>query len=105
MNNINVFSAFAAGVLSFLSPCVFLLLPAFISHLTGSSVQDGKLVVNRGKMIFLSLFSYFAGSFGKFYRPFLCPGTRCNSKNKRLIDYYLWLTNGGDSKFPVADVR
>ncbi|WP_440108896.1 cytochrome c biogenesis CcdA family protein [Paenibacillus sp. QZ-Y1] len=56
MNNINVFSAFAAGVLSFLSPCVFPLLPAFISHLTGSSVQDGKLVVNRGKMIFLSLF-------------------------------------------------
>lgn len=49
MNNINVFSAFAAGVLSFLSPCVFPLLPGFISQLTGSSVQDGKLVVNRGR--------------------------------------------------------
>lgn len=56
MNTINVFSAFAAGMLSFLSPCVFPLLPAYISHLTGSSVQDGKLVVHRGKMIILSLF-------------------------------------------------
>lgn len=56
MNNINVFSAFVAGILSFLSPCVFPLLPAFISHLTGSSVQDGKLVVNRGKMIYQSIF-------------------------------------------------
>lgn len=56
MNNINVFSAFVAGILSFLSPCVFPLLPAFISHLTGSSVQDGKLVVNRGKMTYQSIF-------------------------------------------------
>ncbi|MFC4600267.1 cytochrome c biogenesis CcdA family protein [Cohnella hongkongensis] len=56
MNNISIFAALAAGVLSFLSPCVFPLIPAYISHLTGSSVQDGKLLVHRGKLMVLSLF-------------------------------------------------
>ncbi|UQZ33433.1 cytochrome c biogenesis protein CcdA [Paenibacillus sp. PK3_47] len=56
MDNLSLFSAFAAGVLSFLSPCIFPLLPAYISHLTGSSVENGKLVVHRGKMFMLSFF-------------------------------------------------
>lgn len=55
MDNISVFAAFAAGMLSFLSPCVFPLIPAYVSHLTGSSFQDGKLVVHRGKLIVQSL--------------------------------------------------
>jgi cytochrome c-type biogenesis protein len=56
MNNITIIVAFAAGLLSFLSPCVFPLIPAYVSHLTGSSFQDGKLVVHRGKLIYQSLF-------------------------------------------------
>ncbi|MBN2982286.1 cytochrome c biogenesis CcdA family protein [Cohnella algarum] len=55
MDNLSVFAAFAAGMLSFLSPCVFPLIPAYVSHLTGSSFQDGKLVVYRGKLIVQSL--------------------------------------------------
>jgi len=55
MDNISVFAAFAAGMLSFLSPCVFPLIPAYVSHLTGSSFQDGKLVVHRGKLMVQSL--------------------------------------------------
>jgi cytochrome c-type biogenesis protein len=56
MNNITIFVAFAAGMLSFLSPCVFPLIPAYVSHLTGSSYKEGKLVVHRGKLIYQSLF-------------------------------------------------
>lgn len=56
MNSITIAVAFAAGMFSFLSPCVFPLLPAYISHLTGSSFQEGKLVVHRGKLIYQSLF-------------------------------------------------
>ncbi|GIP32527.1 cytochrome c biogenesis CcdA family protein [Paenibacillus sp. J2TS4] len=56
MDNLTVFIAFAAGMLSFLSPCVFPLIPAYVSHLTGSSFQDGKLVVHRGKLLYQSLF-------------------------------------------------
>lgn len=60
MDNLTIFVAFAAGMLSFLSPCVFPLIPAYVSHLTGSSFQDGKLVVDRGKMFYQSL-SFIAG--------------------------------------------
>ncbi|BBI33844.1 cytochrome c biogenesis CcdA family protein [Cohnella abietis] len=56
MDNITILVAFIAGMLSFLSPCVFPLIPAYVSHLTGSSFQDGKLVVHRGKLVYQSLF-------------------------------------------------
>ncbi len=43
-NNINFFVAFAAGVLSFLSPCVLPLIPSYLSLVGGVSVHelDGK---------------------------------------------------------------
>ncbi|MFC3746158.1 cytochrome c biogenesis CcdA family protein [Paenibacillus sp. GCM10012306] len=56
MNQITIVVAFAAGMLSFLSPCIFPLVPAYVSHLTGSSLQDGKLVVHRGRLFSQSLF-------------------------------------------------
>lgn len=40
LNNISLILAFSAGVLSFLSPCVLPLVPAYISYLTGTSVND-----------------------------------------------------------------
>jgi cytochrome c-type biogenesis protein len=40
--DVNVFLAFGAGFLSFLSPCVFPLYPAFLSYITGMSVQELK---------------------------------------------------------------
>jgi len=55
MDNITIFVAFIAGMLSFLSPCIFPLIPAYVSHLTGSSFQDGKLVVHRGQLFYRSL--------------------------------------------------
>lgn len=55
MDNITIFAAFAAGILSFLSPCVFPLIPAYVSHLTGSSFQEGKLIVHRGKLMIQSV--------------------------------------------------
>lgn len=40
MNNVSFILAFAAGLLSFLSPCVLPLVPAYISYLTGTSVNE-----------------------------------------------------------------
>ncbi|MEI6131605.1 MAG: cytochrome c biogenesis protein CcdA [Bacillota bacterium] len=40
MDIITIFLAFAAGVLSFLSPCVLPLVPAYVSYLTGSAIAD-----------------------------------------------------------------
>ncbi|MFD2045092.1 cytochrome c biogenesis CcdA family protein [Ornithinibacillus salinisoli] len=42
MSDINVFIAFGAGLLSFISPCVLPLYPAFLSYITGMSVSELK---------------------------------------------------------------
>lgn len=40
--DIQLFVAFGAGVLSFISPCCLPLYPAFLSYITGMSVSDLK---------------------------------------------------------------
>ncbi|MBM6618338.1 cytochrome c biogenesis protein CcdA [Bacillus suaedaesalsae] len=42
MTDINIFLAFGAGFLSFISPCCLPLYPAFLSYITGMSVSDLK---------------------------------------------------------------
>ncbi|WP_459837678.1 cytochrome c biogenesis CcdA family protein [Halanaerobaculum tunisiense] len=39
----SVFVAFIAGVASFVSPCVLPLVPAYISYITGSAIDKGRL--------------------------------------------------------------
>lgn len=40
MTEVNIFLAFGAGFLSFISPCVLPLFPAFLSYITGMSVSE-----------------------------------------------------------------
>lgn len=40
MTEVNIFIAFGAGLLSFISPCVLPLFPAFLSYITGMSVSE-----------------------------------------------------------------
>jgi cytochrome c-type biogenesis protein len=40
MTDVNVFVAFAAGVFSFLSPCVLPLIPSYLSFVSGVSVEE-----------------------------------------------------------------
>jgi len=40
ISNVNLLSAFIAGVVSFLSPCVLPLIPGYISFISGISLQD-----------------------------------------------------------------
>lgn len=42
MQDISVILAFSAGFLSFLSPCVLPMVPAYISYLTGTSIEELK---------------------------------------------------------------
>lgn len=59
MTEVNIFIAFGAGVLSFISPCVIPLYPAFLSYITGMSVEginkENKML-NRKSMIHTILF-------------------------------------------------
>lgn len=40
MNNISLILAFSAGLISFLSPCVLPLVPAYISYITGTTIGN-----------------------------------------------------------------
>ncbi|GAA0329809.1 cytochrome c biogenesis protein CcdA [Bacillus carboniphilus] len=55
MNEIGLLFAFFGGLLSFFSPCVFPLLPAYVTHLTGGKIEDSKLQVNRQTLYLRSL--------------------------------------------------
>lgn len=47
MENISVLFAFTAGMLSFLSPCVFPLIPAYVANLTGSTYGENRIEVTK----------------------------------------------------------
>lgn len=55
MNEIGLFFAFTAGILSFFSPCVFPLLPAYITHLTGGKIEGAKVMVERSTLLTRSM--------------------------------------------------
>src|SRR5690625_2812818 len=59
MSDVNIFIAFGAGVLSFVSPCVIPLYPSFLSYITGMSVEEiskNNKMLNRKSMIHTILF-------------------------------------------------
>ncbi|TLS38330.1 cytochrome c biogenesis protein CcdA [Pseudalkalibacillus caeni] len=47
----SIWFAFAAGLLSFFSPCIFPLIPAYVANLTGASFAGGKMEVNRSTLM------------------------------------------------------
>jgi len=51
MEQVSLWIALGAGVLSFFSPCIFPVLPAYVSHLTGGNIQDQKLLVHQGILV------------------------------------------------------
>ncbi|MFD2703976.1 cytochrome c biogenesis CcdA family protein [Salibacterium lacus] len=55
MNDISIWLAFGAGVVSFLSPCIFPLVPAYLAQLTGATVADGEVQVGRRIIVSRSL--------------------------------------------------
>ncbi|WP_328703127.1 cytochrome c biogenesis CcdA family protein [Alkalihalobacterium elongatum] len=55
MDNLSLFVAFTAGMLSFFSPCVFPLIPAYIATLTGSTISENKVNVMKRTVIIRSI--------------------------------------------------
>lgn len=47
ISGIGVLTAFAAGMISFLSPCVLPLVPAYVSYVTGKTVENSAAGVDR----------------------------------------------------------
>jgi Cytochrome c biogenesis protein len=55
VENVSVLFAFTAGMLSFLSPCVFPLIPAYVANLTGSTLGNNKIEVSKRLLLIRSL--------------------------------------------------
>lgn len=85
ISNIGVLSAFVAGILSFLSPCVLPLVPGYVSYVAGreptAAVADGTLVLSL-PAIDLSL-SFVLG----FSTVFIALGASATALGQMLIGY------------------
>lgn len=55
MNEIPMLVAFSAGMLSFLSPCVLPMIPAYVSYLTGESISGMESEKTRRTVLFKSI--------------------------------------------------
>ncbi|MBM7622063.1 cytochrome c-type biogenesis protein [Bacillus tianshenii] len=86
MNDIGLFFALSAGVLSFFSPCVFPLLPAYITHLTGGKIEDAKLHVDRTKLYMRSIGFIFG-----FSAIFIALGASASFIGSWLMNYRIAL--------------
>ncbi|HEY8890891.1 MAG TPA: cytochrome c biogenesis protein CcdA [Clostridium sp.] len=82
MKDISILLAFSAGFLSFLSPCVLPLVPAYVSYLTGSSIEELK---DDGSK-FLTLYKSFGFVLG-FSIIFILMGLSITSLGKLLITH------------------
>lgn len=84
MNQIGISLALVAGMLSFFSPCVFPLLPAYITHLTGGKIEDSRVVTGRRVLISRSL-----GFILGFSIIFIIMGASASFLGKVFLNYRL----------------
>ncbi|SFE26741.1 cytochrome c biogenesis CcdA family protein [Alteribacillus iranensis] len=55
MEDISIWLAFGAGVISFLSPCIFPLVPAYLAQLTGTTVSNNQVNAHRSMILTRSI--------------------------------------------------
>jgi cytochrome c-type biogenesis protein len=92
-SNLNFLTAFLAGLLSFVSPCVLPLIPAYLSFLTGSSVEELKAqsdARSRARTMLHAL-AFVAG----FTVVFEAIGLSASALGSAFIDYKDWIARIG----------
>lgn len=87
MTSISLPAAFAAGTLSFLSPCVFPLVPGYLSFLTGSAAGEAG---NRKRALLLA--TAFTLGFGLV---FVALGATASTLGRLLGEHRRWLEVAG----------
>jgi cytochrome c-type biogenesis protein len=55
VENITFIVAFTAGILSFFSPCIFPLVPVYVTHLTGSRIEENKINIEKQVLMIRSI--------------------------------------------------
>lgn len=88
--SVTFLAAFAAGLLSFLSPCVLPLVPAYLGFITGMSLDDLKADERPRSALRPALF--FVGGFSLI---FLLMGASATLLGQLLFEYQTWLARIG----------
>lgn len=92
MVDVTIGLAFLAGLASFLSPCVFSLVPAYVGYLSGRSIAANKLEAAPSKMqSFLHGLAFVAG----FSAIFLTLGLTMSAVGGLLHELRFWLAKIG----------
>ncbi|MBI3937601.1 MAG: sulfite exporter TauE/SafE family protein [Betaproteobacteria bacterium] len=81
VSSIGVLTAFAAGIISFLSPCVLPLVPGYLSYVTGESIGGGQ---QRAKLHVLMLSGLFVLGFSAV---FVALGASASALGRLLLAY------------------
>lgn len=55
LTEVTIWLAFFAGIVSFLSPCIFPLVPAYLAQLTGTTIADNQVAASRKLIISRSI--------------------------------------------------
>ena len=88
-DNITIFLAILAGLVSFLSPCVLPLIPGFLGYLAGSSLDTNNI---KRKEVFLNSVFFVLG----FGLVFALLGVLLNTLLERIAyDVQIWLSRAG----------
>jgi cytochrome c-type biogenesis protein len=92
-SNLNILTAFLAGLLSFVSPCVLPLIPAYLSFLTGSSVEELKAQSDARSRTrtMLHALAFVAG----FTVVFEAIGLSASALGSAFVDYKDWIARVG----------
>ena len=90
---LNILTAFAAGLISFVSPCVLPLIPAYLSFLTGSSLEE--LKADQGtpgrRRVLLHALAFIAG----FTLVFMLIGLSASAIGGVFNEYKDWIARIG----------
>jgi cytochrome c biogenesis protein CcdA len=91
--SLNILTAFLAGVVSFVSPCVLPLIPAYLSFLTGSSLEELKAHSDASERarVLLHALAFIAG----FTLVFMALGFTASAIGTALIAYRDWIAKLG----------
>ncbi len=92
-SNVNILTAFLAGIVSFVSPCVLPLIPAYLSFLTGSSLEELKAqsdAASRARVMMHAL-----AFVGGFTLVFMAIGLSASALGSVFVSYKEWIARIG----------
>ncbi|MFK0692281.1 cytochrome c biogenesis CcdA family protein [Mesorhizobium sp. IMUNJ 23033] len=87
ISNIGVLAAFAAGIVSFLSPCVLPLVPGYVSYVAGRTPTDGA-PGRKARLSAAGLSLYFVLGFSTV---FVALGASASALGRLLLSYHMQL--------------